>query len=590
MYNAQHSLSKDKKSKKNVSVADRIIDVEEGLWSILIGTVVKEMDPKRRLAMPQLSSSSHDASMTHDAQSFLFSFNGDKGEKHREPWLSHLFDSEKGDVLYLEDESGRVEIVPDEGENATGAMNVDGSSLIKSNSHALDPNRLATGMVAAVVGKVCATKGVMRVSSIHFAGPPPSSETPADNGELVLRGPLINGKEASSGDIASIEPVLLLVSGLGCGSDSSSDIKTGASLALRREMLLEYLVDPTAASDLSIGGGASVCRVIVAGGGVSSSAQATTLEECSNKENNNNQSVSSISYDSIAKSNNSKRASSSTAVANHVTFSLRELDLYLAEMLGSGIPVDYVPGWHDQTNANWPQRPIHSCLFPLSCEYVDLFGRSTNPYEAILGGVGLGNGDEESVQDGGSEVRVLGSDGLNVADLRRFLADNTAEAKEGDHESGGEEGCAASCLDALNLSLKCGHMAPTGPDSLPTGKPTAGSLKCSGFCFFCSSFISYALAYFFASTLNSIVPSSTDPFILPHRPDVYFAGNCDKFETRLVDGNGDEIAKGGLAHGNNLTRLVCVPSFAKTGEVVLVKLQSLECEVVSFDDASLMMK
>lgn len=222
-------------------------------------------------------------------------------------------------------------------------------------------------------------------------------------------------------------------------------------------------------------------------------------------------------------------------------------------MLGSGIPVDYVPGWHDQTNANWPQRPIHSCLFPLSCEYVDLFGRSTNPYEAILGGVCLGNGDEKSVQDGGSKVRVLGSDGLNVADLRRFLADNTAEAKEGDHEGGGE-GCAASCLDALNLSLKCGHMAPTGPDSLPT------------------------------------VPSTADPFILPHRPDLYFAGNCDKFETRLVDGIGDEIAKSGLAHGNSFTRLVCVPSFAKTGQVVLVKLQSLECEVVSFDDASLMMK
>merc|ERR1712194_95927 len=95
--------------------------------------------------------------------------------------------------------------------------------------------------------------------------------------------------------------------------------------------------------------------------------------------------------------------------------------------------------------------------------------------------------------------------------------------------------------------------APTGPDSLPT------------------------------------VPSSTDPFVLPHRPTVYFAGNCDKFETRLVDGNGDEMAEDATAaREKSATRLICVPSFALTGEVVLVKLRSLECEVLSFNDASIL--
>jgi hypothetical protein len=75
---------------------------------------------------------------------------------------------------------------------------------------------------------------------------------------------------------------------------------------------------------------------------------------------------------------------------------------------------------------------------------------------------------------------------------------------------------------------------------------------------------------------------------------VYFAGNCDEFETRLVDGRGDAIDERGAAaasatanYAGAVTRLVCVPSFALTGEVVLVKLRSLECEVLSFSDASL---
>jgi len=204
--------------------------------------------------------------------------------------------------------------------------------------------------------------------------------------------------------------------------------------------------------------------------------------------------------------------------------------------------VDYIPGMHDPTNANWPQRPLHSCLLPLSCGFVDLFGSSTNPYEGVFGG----DGSEKS---GG--LRVLGSDGLNIADLRRFLTaigDGKEDVGKGGYKEDGVS--AASCIDALNATLNYGHMAPTGPDSLPT------------------------------------FPSSElDPFVLKSRPSVYFVGNCDKFETRLVDINGNAIA--GDKDGHNVTRLICVPSFALTGEVVLVKLESLECQIVSFNDASL---
>lgn len=503
--NARKSLEEDGiEEEGGANVAKRIIEVKEGVWSILVGTIVKETNPRRRPVVAPSGAA--------DAQSFLFP---------QESLRSHLFDPAKGDVLHLEDESGRVELAPEEVAD-TGA----GSRR----SRALDPNGVATGVVVAVVGRVCAAKGVMRVRSVHFAGCPPSPEG-ASRG-AGLRGPALDENAAADGD----EPVLLLVSGLGCGSDAPGDCEMGASLALRREMLLEYLTDPA-------NGGASVCRVVIAGGGIAAPAQ---VAECdfNDKENDAN---GSKSYDSIAKSNTLRRASSSASAASRLADGLQELDLYLAELLGSGVPVDYVPGRHDPTNANWPQRPMHSCLLPLSCGYVDLFRRGTNPYEVALGGA-----DGE----GGGGVRVLGSDGLNVADLRRFLAKGAPRREKEGGQQLEEEGEDVSCLDALNRTLNYGHLASTGPDSLPT------------------------------------FPSSeSDPFVLKDRPSVYFAGNCDKFETRLVDADGEEVSQdgGGAKKGENgdATRLICIPSFALTGEVVLVKLKSLECEVVSFNDATL---
>lgn len=471
--NAQQAL-KDNGLELNADVVDRIIEVKEGTLSILVGTVVKEMDPKRR---PQVKGSYTDAS----AQTFLFPSDGNEAEK-QEPLRPCMFDKEKGDVLHLEDESGRVELSPD-------AVEVGDAK----NTSTLDPNKVATGIVAAVVGKVDAATGVMHVHSIHFAGPPPVETVARKEG---LRGASIdNDKEKG-------DPILLLVSGLGCGSDSPTDAQTGASLSLRREMLLDYLTDP------KLGDGSSICRVVVAGGGITAPVNTTEDKENTQKTSSNNS----------TKSKSGKYESTS-----NVTFSLRELDLYLTEILSSGIPVDYIPGWNDPTNANWPQRPLHSCLLPNSVAFVDLFRRSTNPYESACSG-----------------VTVLGSDGLNVADLRRFLPniEVTDEGTDGKVSP-------SSSIDALQQTFNISHMAPTGPDSLP------------------------------------MFPSSeSDPFLMTSRPSVYFAGNCDEFEARLVGDKGESIDN--IEDG--ATRLVCVPSFASTGEVVQVNLRTLECEVISFND------
>ena len=346
--NAKAALSAEGINEEPV-VADKIIEVKEGVWSIIVGTIVKEVDPKRRPAVETKYN------IANDAQSFLFpsddSKDGSSGEKNKEQesLKSFMFDTEKGDVLHLEDESGRVELAPDHEDELKDGACEDGSK-----KNGLNPNKVATGVVAAVVGKVCATKGVMKVHSIHFAGPGSSNHV-SSSSNTELRGSTLNDKESKED-----EPILLLVSGLDCGSDSPTDVNTGASLALRREMLLEYLTDP------KLSNGASVCRVIVAGGGVAPPIKSSEETEF-NKENDKKKKGST--------NNSSKSKSKFSDSTRQMTFSLRELDLYLSEILSSGIPVDYVPGWHDPTNANWPQRPIHSCLLPLSSGYVDLFSR-----------------------------------------------------------------------------------------------------------------------------------------------------------------------------------------------------------------------
>mmetsp|Transcript_5004 Transcript_5004/g.10533 ORF Transcript_5004/g.10533 Transcript_5004/m.10533 type:complete len:440 (-) Transcript_5004:950-2269(-) len=438
------------------------------------------MDPKRR---PPVKSTYTDASV----QTFLFPSDDKKTEK-QEPLRSLMFDKDKGDVLHLEDESGRVELASD----------ADVGDDTK-NANSLDPNKVATGVVAAVVGKVDSGTGVMHVHSIHFAGPPPVEKGSTKEG---LRGASINDEEKN-------DPILLLVSGLGCGSDSPTDAETGASLSLRREMLLDYLTDP------QLGDGSSICRVVVAGGGITAAVDTAEDKENTKKASSNNATKKSGKYDSTA----------------NVTFSLRELDVYITEILSAGIPVDYIPGWNDPTNANWPQRPLHSCLLPNSVGFVDLFRRSTNPYESDCSG-----------------VKVLGSDGLNVADLRRFLPKKCDGDDEVNDEGAEVKVSPSSSIDALHQTLNISHMAPTGPDSLPT------------------------------------FPSSeTDPFVMTSRPAVYFIGNCDEFEARLVGEKGETID---TAADDDATRLVCVPSFSSTGEVVLVNLRTLECDVVSFNDVS----
>lgn len=91
-------------------------------------------------------------------------------------------------------------------------------------------------------------------------------------------------------------------------------------------------------------------------------------------------------------------------------------------------------------------------------------------------------------------------------------------------------------LAALKATLEWSHIAPTAPD-----------------------------------TLASYPYYNEDPFIITEMPHVYFAGNCKAFRTDKV------------TLGAGETRIVCVPAFSETKQVVLLNLKSLECKPMSFN-------
>lgn len=117
---------------------------------------------------------------------------------------------------------------------------------------------------------------------------------------------------------------------------------------------------------------------------------------------------------------------------------------------------------------------------------------------------------------------ILGTSGQNVHDIAKF-ADLTP-------------------MEALRSTLTWGHIAPTCPDTLP----------------------SYPF-------------TDTDPFILDAYPQVYFAGNCQTFETELFE-----------LEDSVQTRLVCVPRFSETQSVVVINLVNLDCYEVCFKVDSLL--
>ncbi|RCK65240.1 DNA polymerase delta small subunit [Candida viswanathii] len=276
---------------------------------------------------------------------------------------------------------------------------------------------------------------------------------------------------ATSGKIA-------LVSGLNIGEESHHD--------LRLELLKQYVIGELGNSD-DKSSSSLISQLIVAGNSIMPIQNARAEMDLKNYITTNNYGSKNIS--------------------KYNAESLKQLDGFLKEVIVS-LPVAVMPGDHDPAEICLPQQPLHKMLFRTNKSLLgsDRLTRMTNPQWMEVNG-----------------VRILGTSGQNVDDIKRYIAEDTTVP--------------SSSVEIMESNIKWQNFAPTAPDTL-----------------YCYPYDDY------------------DPFILTDEvPHVYFVGNQERFETKKLEYDGRTV------------RLVSVPNFHESGEVILLDLKTLDTEVVKIE-------
>lgn len=199
------------------------------------------------------------------------------------------------------------------------------------------------------------------------------------------------------------------------------------------------------------------------------------------------------------------------------------LDAFLSALLPS-LPVTLIPGSTDPTHTALPQPPIHAALLPRSRAYMPAPSR-TDSAATRSDPAGWLDAASNPAAQSISGWNVLATGGQNLNDMYKYVA--------GDDRVG-----------MLEAQMKWRLIAPTAPDTL-----------------WCYPF------------------QTLDQFVVKESPHVYLVGDQPRFETRVVSRDGDDDGDDGVAPR---VRVVCVPQFADTGEVVLLDLETLKPEVIKF--------
>lgn len=375
----------------------------------------------------------------------------------------------ENDSVFLEDESGRVNLV---GDLITG-------------SNSKNKLVLMTGCVVAVLGSELASGdfNVLDIRFLEYAPQAPLSPPNSDKPKF-----------------------LALVSGLG--------LKGSSYESYTLQLLKEYLTGELGGLD-DQDESEKIVQLIFAGNSLDADDEETTAHT--------DPAISQAFLPSAAQLvevGHKNKKKSSTEIKYGYDSSqfhpepMQHLDMFLADIVSS-VPVTIMPGNTDLANITLPQQSIHHSLFPECNKLLNTnsdcpaFETVTNPHWMTLA----------------SGVTILGTAGQPINDMYKYLPETDVDR-----------------LDLLNQTLRWQHVAPTAPDTLA--------------------------AYSFYEK---------DPFILTQTPHIYFAGNQPYFDTRLVEGtsgNGDPVQ----------VRLVAIPKFSETGELVLVNLNSpiLETTTIKF--------
>ncbi|KAL1985228.1 hypothetical protein VTN96DRAFT_8144 [Rasamsonia emersonii] len=314
---------------------------------------------------------------------------------------------------------------------------------------------------------------------------------------------------------------IAFVSGLGITGTSSD------TLAL--ELLTDYLLGYTGPSEEDEPCASRISRLIIAGNSLGDAETANAANADSATDGKKKPAPKKYGYDASA----------------YNPSPITQLDSFLTEILPS-IPVTLMPGETDPANFSLPQQGIHRAMLPRARAYCSdsrpgdenaepgWFDSVTNPWEGYVEG-----------------WRLWGCSGQNVDDVLRYL--DFAD-EDGNVESDRDDGDTRLRIMEAMLRWRCA--VPTAPDTL-----------------WCYPFQTH------------------DPFILQACPHIFFIGNQPQFKTTVVEGestfrlNGTDADMPDAAD-DSLTprvRLLAIPKFHETGELILVDTDTLEVEVVKFD-------
>ncbi|KAL1958720.1 hypothetical protein VTO42DRAFT_3839 [Malbranchea cinnamomea] len=265
-----------------------------------------------------------------------------------------------------------------------------------------------------------------------------------------------------------------------------------------------------------------ISRLIIAGNSLGSSAASEVEDSAEDPSSNNKKRQFNRKYGYDASAYN----------ASPIT----HLDNFLAEILPS-IPVTLMPGENDPANFSLPQQQIHRAMLPRAKAYCSpaihrgsdassepgWLDNVTNPWQ----------GDVEG-------WRFWGCSGQNVDDVLRYI---NLDEEAGDEAE--KDGNARMRLMEAMLRWRCG--VPTAPDTI-----------------WCYPF------------------QDNDPFVLQACPHVFFAGNQPQFRTVVIEGASSASSDDSPGEKDTRVRLLALPKFSETGELVLLDSETLEVEIVRF--------
>ena len=205
------------------------------------------------------------------------------------------------------------------------------------------------------------------------------------------------------------------------------------------------------------------------------------------------------------------------------------LDQFLSTVLTS-MPVTLIPGASDPANVSLPQQPIHSAMFPHSRAYAATPLTDTNS-EQIPGWFDAVTNPWDGEVEGWN---ILGTGGQNVDDVFKYVESEDR-------------------LRMMEAMCRWRCIAPTAPDTL------------------CKIWRVH-----FTSNANYVLGSypfqDDDPFVMSSCPHLFFVGSQPKFDTAVIQGPEGQAV-----------RLIAIPKFSETGEIVLVDSETLEVERIKIE-------